>query len=182
MYDELYKTWKAEIESKELEKLPPEFYSRAAEYMKRLREEGRMLDKRTLKTNLLRKEMHNAKLMIHELIQTRRRKIISKTAKSEEVSQELLTPEEKTIYSKISPFSESIQNLAVEIVRGQTPKIKVETEHRRVALRFLKDVPAIIGADMKTYGPFKIEDVGALPAENTRILIKQGLAEKVETD
>jgi DNA replication initiation complex subunit (GINS family) len=182
MYDELYTAWKAEIESRELEKLPPEFYCRAAEYMKKLREEGRMLDKKTLKTNLLRKEMHNAKHVIHELIQTRYRKIVSKTAKGEEISQELLTPEERIIYSKISPFSESVQNLALEIVRGQTPKIKMETEHRRVTLRFLKDVPAIIGADMKTYGPFKIEDVGVLPTENTRILIKQGLAEKVETD
>jgi DNA replication initiation complex subunit (GINS family) len=46
----------------------------------------------------------------------------------------------------------------------------------------LKEVPAIIGADMKTYGPFKVEDVAALPVENTKILVKQGLAERVETD
>jgi DNA replication initiation complex subunit (GINS family) len=70
----------------------------------------------------------------------------------------------------------------MDIARGQTPSIKIETQRRRLTLRFLKDVPAIIGADMKTYGPFKTEDVGALPAENTRILIKQGLAEKVKTD
>lgn len=182
MYDELYKTWKTEIESNELERLPPEFYSRVAEYMKRLREEGRMLDKRTLKTSLLRKEMHNTKHMIQELIRVRYRKIISKSFKNEEVSQEFLTPEEKTVYSKVSPFSEAVQTLAKELIRGQAPKIKMETERRRVALRFLKDVPAIIGADMKTYGPFKIEDVAALPVENTKILIKQGLAEKVEID
>jgi DNA replication factor GINS len=48
-------------------------------------------------------------------------------------------------------------------------------------MRFLKDVPAIIGADMKTYGPFKTEDVASLPVENTKILKKQGLAENVET-
>jgi DNA replication factor GINS len=44
----------------------------------------------------------------------------------------------------------------------------------------LKEIPAIIGADMKTYGPFKTEDVASLPAENARILAKQNLAEKVE--
>jgi len=53
--------------------------------------------------------------------------------------------------------------------------------HARATLRFLKEVPAIIGADMKTYGPFKVEDIAALPIENTKILIKQGLAEKLET-
>jgi DNA replication factor GINS len=49
-----------------------------------------------------------------------------------------------------------------------------------VVLRFLKDVPALIGSDMKTYGPFEAEDVATLPSENAKILVKQGLAEKVE--
>jgi DNA replication initiation complex subunit (GINS family) len=182
MYNELYNAWKLELEESELEKLPPEFYSRISEYMRKLREEGRMLDKRTLKTTLLKKEMENARLMVHGLIQTRYRKIVAKAAKGEEIPQDCLTPEEKTIYSKISPSSETVQNFTKEIIRGQAPKFKVETEHKRAALRFLKEVPAIIGADMKTYGPFKVEDVAALPVENTQILVKQGLAERVETD
>jgi DNA replication initiation complex subunit (GINS family) len=33
---------------------------------------------------------------------------------------------------------------------------------------------------MKNYGPFEVEDLATLPLENTKILIKQGLAEKVE--
>jgi DNA replication initiation complex subunit (GINS family) len=33
---------------------------------------------------------------------------------------------------------------------------------------------------MKTYGPFKAEDIASLPVENAKILIKQGLAERVE--
>jgi DNA replication initiation complex subunit (GINS family) len=181
MYNELYNAWKLEFENNELEKLPPEFYSQISEYVRKLREEGRMLDKRTLKTTLLKKEMENARIMVHGLIQIRYRKIVAKIAKGEEIPQDSLTPEEKTIYSKISPSSETIQTFAKEIIRGQTPQVKVETERRRAALRFLQEVPAIIGADMKTYGPFKIEDVAALPIENTKILTKQGLAEKVET-
>jgi DNA replication initiation complex subunit (GINS family) len=35
---------------------------------------------------------------------------------------------------------------------------------------------------MKTYGPFKVEDVASLPIENAKVLIKQGLAEKVEAN
>jgi DNA replication initiation complex subunit (GINS family) len=34
---------------------------------------------------------------------------------------------------------------------------------------------------MKTYGPFKAEDVASLPAANSSILAKQGLAVKIET-
>lgn len=181
MYDELYEAWRLELENIELEKLPPEFYSRVADYMKRLREESRMLDKRTLKTNLLEAEMRNAKRMIHELILTRYRKIIDKAAKDEEIASTSLAPEEKTVYSKLSPLAEAFKDFAKEIVRGRIPIIKVEGEHTKVVLRFLKDVPAIIGADMKTYGPFKSEDVASLPVENTKILKKQGLAESVET-
>jgi len=33
---------------------------------------------------------------------------------------------------------------------------------------------------MKTYGPFKPEDIATLPTENARILIKQGVALEVE--
>jgi DNA replication initiation complex subunit (GINS family) len=181
MYNELYNAWKIEFENNELEKLPAEFYSQISEYMRKLREEGRMLDKRTLKTTLLKKEMENARIMVHGLIQTRYRKIVAKIAKGEEIPLDSLTPEEKTIYSKISPSSETLQTFAKEIARGQTPQIKVDIERKRVALRFLQEVPAIIGADMKTYGPFKVEDVAALPVENMKILVKQGLAEKVET-
>jgi DNA replication factor GINS len=50
-----------------------------------------------------------------------------------------------------------------------------------VILRFLKEIPAIVGADMKTYGPFKPEDIASLPVENAKVLIKQGVAVEVET-
>ena len=49
-----------------------------------------------------------------------------------------------------------------------------------VEIRFLKDVPTIVGADMKTYGPFKEEDVASLPAENAEVLIKRGVVVEVE--
>ena len=37
-----------------------------------------------------------------------------------------------------------------------------------------------MGADMKSYGPFKVEDVASLPVENAKMLVKQGLAVQVE--
>lgn len=46
-----------------------------------------------------------------------------------------------------------------------------------VEVRFLKDMPAIVGVDMKTYGPFKKGTLAALPKENASILIKMGVAE-----
>ena len=45
-----------------------------------------------------------------------------------------------------------------------------------VEIRMLKDIPAVIGTDMNTYGPFFKDRVYAIPKENARLFIKQGVA------
>jgi len=180
LYDELYDAWKRELENVELEKLLSDFYSRVADYLRRLKEEGRMLDKRTVKARLLKDEMQNVKRMAHELIQTRYRKLVKKAANGERITSGFLTVEEKKIHAGVLPLAEAHYSLAENILRGHAQKVNVEQKHKNAVLRFLKNVPEIIGADMKTYGPFKIEDVASLPLDNSKILVKQGLAERVE--
>ena len=179
MYSQLYEIWKQELEELELVKLPPDFYAQIAEYVKKLKEESRMLDRRTVRANLLRKEMQNMKRLVRELVRARYRKIVNKTVKDEDVSRELLTVEEEQIYGKISPLTETVSSFAAEILHGQVPRTIIDLKRKRITMRLLKDVPAVVGADMKTYGPFKTEDVASLPAENAKILVKQGLAEKI---
>ena len=50
--------------------------------------------------------------------------------------------------------------------------------HPRIAspLRFLKDCPAFVGADGRTYGPFKADDVANLPAINATGLVGRKVA------
>jgi len=55
-------------------------------------------------------------------------------------------------------------------------KAPAQAVHKRAVLRFTKAIPGIIGADMKTYGPFAVEDVASVPAKNAEMLVKQGLA------
>jgi len=180
LYRELYENWKQEITNTELGKLPPVFYSRVAEYMRKLREESRMLDKKTAKAVLLKKETIYARRMLQELIKTRYNKLIEIAIKSKNASPDTLTEEETAFYAKYSSLTEAYRNFIESIVHGHMPKIHDETKQKRMTLRFSKEVPAIIGVDMKTYGPFKTEDVASLPFENCRILIKQGLAAKIE--
>jgi len=49
-------------------------------------------------------------------------------------------------------------------------------------VRFLQDIPEIVGVDLKIYGPYKKEDVGSLPKENAKALIMQGAAVQIEVD
>jgi len=179
MYDELYEAWKREVENAELGTLPSDFYLRIAEYLKKLKEEGRMLDKRTVRASLLKSEMQNVKRMTRELILTRYKKLVKKTAAGEKIPSDILTIEEDKVCKGISPFAEVFHSFAENIFHGHA-KLDVEQHRKRVVLRFVKEVPAVMGGDMKTYGPFKIEDVASVPVENAKILIKQGLAEKVE--
>ena len=180
MYNELYEIWKRELESDKLERLPSDFYSRTAGYLRKLKEESRMLDKRTVKAALLKIEMRNVKHMLGELIRTRYKKLFRQVAKGEKVPLDVLTVEEEKICTGVSSFAEAFRSFANDILRKHVAKVSVEQERKRAILRFLKDIPAIIGVDMKTYGPFKAEDVASLPVDNANILVKQGLAKRVE--
>jgi DNA replication factor GINS len=181
MYEELFRAWKQELENKDLTSLPSDFYARAADYVRRLGEESRMLDKRTAKANLLKKETQNAKRMIRELIQARYRKLVKKAAKGERFPPDVLTTEEERIFAGVYAFSDVYQSLKKEVLQGRRPTVKNEQEHKRAVLRFVEPVPAIIGADMKPYGPFQAEDVASVPVDNARILVKQQLAKRIES-
>jgi len=180
MYNDLYEIWKRELESVELEALPPDFYRNVADYLKHLREERRMIDRRTAKARLLRCEMYNAKRMLRELVQARYKKLVKKVVGGEKVPSEFLTVEEEKLCTGCLPILEAYQIFAKSLLRGQVSNVDVVSQHKSDALRFLKDVPEIIGADMQAYGPYKAEDIASLPVENAQILVKQGLAEKIE--
>jgi DNA replication initiation complex subunit (GINS family) len=86
MYEELYEIWRNELKKAELEDLPRDFYAKVADYLKRLKEETRMMDKKAMRTKLLFIEEQNVKRMIREIIQARRKKIIGKTITGGKIS------------------------------------------------------------------------------------------------
>ena len=189
MYDELYAAWRLEIENGGLGSLPSDFYARVADYLRHIKEENKMMDAKSVKATLLEREMANATHMASELISTRYRKLVKMLAAGKKVPLDSLTFEEQKLYSGVAPSAEAFNKFAAGILEGQLVKINIElaaqaTEpllvHTRVTLRFLKAVPSIIGADMKSYGPFLVEDVASVPLENAKILVKQGLAKAVE--
>ncbi len=180
MYDQLYEAWRRELENTELQMLPTEFYRTTAKYVKRLKKESRMLDRRSLRARLLEKEMRNVKRMIRGLVRTRFRKLVERGSRGKRVRFDFLTSEEKKIYKGVQPLAEAYQVFIESTLRGNTSKLDVEQKRKRIVLRFLESVPEIIGSDMKAHGPFKVEDVSSLPVENAKILVNQNLAESVE--
>jgi len=180
LYDELYEAWKKEKENVEIQRLQKNFYAKIAEYVKKIREERRMLDKKTTKARLLKGEFTSAKKMIEDLIRLRYDKALKKSLARETVPREVLTEEEEKLYGEILPLAEAYQAFLRDILLGRLSHIEKEEEPKRILLRFVQEIPAIVGSDMKTYGPFEPEDIATLPSENARILIKQGVAVEVE--
>jgi|SRR3972149_9008275 len=181
MYNELYEIWRCETQSEELRALPSDFYLKVADYLKKLKEESRMLDKRTIKARLLRSETQNSKRMLKEMLLTRRKKLFENAVQGNRTSVDLLTPEEEQLFKGISAVTEAYQTFVMNLLQGHLVSMEVVPDNKNSVVRFLADVPALIGADMKLYGPFKSEDVASLPIENAKILIKQELAEEIET-
>jgi DNA replication factor GINS len=192
MYNELFAAWQREIGDPKLGGLPQDFYRKIGEYLRRIKEEDKVLDKKSVKVNLLTHEALNVERMLEDLLEVRYRKIIKTVTKTQKLPVESLTFEEAKMCETFADFTKSYRKFADNLMQGQISEsikviIKVEANstevspvHKRSTIRFLKSIPAIMGADMKSYGPFVAEDVASLPPQNAQILVKQGLAVLVE--
>ena len=180
MYEELFKAWKREKTNKEIQPLPKDFYLRLARYIRRIREEQRMLDEKTVKGSLMKKEEENVRKMAKDLIQIRYEKIMHLARKGEPALIANLTEEEERWFKESSLQFDAFKKFTYGILQGRIRKTDEKPKDRLVVVRILREIPEIIGVDMKTYGPFKPEDIASLPVENARILIKQGAAMEIE--
>lgn len=181
MYDELFEAWKKEKESTEIQSLPRDFYAKLADYMKKMREERRMLDEKTTRANLMQRELENVEKMIEELVQIRYEKALKQILAEKTMPKQILTEEAK-LYQEFLPLAESYRTFLKNMLRGRLSSVERKEKPKLVLVRLLRSVPAIIGSDLKTYGSFKPEDIATLPTENANILIKQGAAVEVEAE
>ncbi len=184
MYDSLYNSWLKEKENTELQTLPKDFYTKLTEYVVEIRQKGRMLDRNSPKAKLISQELTRVKRLMEELVKLRFKKIIELASSTDSFGMTPLTPEEEKAVSELKTTFESFQSFLKGALRGKKPKVENSNAStnptKKLLLRFLQEVPAIIGSDLKVYGPFSIEDVATLPIENAKVLMKHGVATKVE--
>ena len=181
MYDELFDAWMEEKNKSALQKLSPNFYDRLLNYVKRIREERRMLDDKTIRGRLIEKEEENVTRLTEELVSIRYKKIWDYIHDGGSPPSSLLTHEEINLFSKTLDSYDSYRDLAKSLLHGQTKKRSKSGPKGFKVVRFIREMPQLIGADLKTYGPFKQDEVATLPDENARNLIKQGIAAEIET-
>ena len=181
-YGRLLDAWRRERRSADLQPLPEGFFAEMSEYATRLREQTRMQERGSMRGRIAERERENAERMLRELFQLRLRKIVVSELDGAAIAATVLTPEEQRLHAELrrllSHYSERLKG----ILMGRAPQVEARPMPRSglKVVRFVKALPAIIGIDMKTYGPFKPEDVASIPAENAENLIRRGIAKEAE--
>ncbi len=182
LYTTLYQLWETEKEQSGLQPLNRDFFQDLSEYVKSLREELQSLEEKTWKANLLSEEQKRIKSLLTDLSIMRFQKMMDAVRAERELSSEQLTTEEEYSYHALQLTWKHIQTVIDDILRGRPPQIASDfsmKKPKRLLVRFLQAIPAIVGPDMKTYGPFQKEDVAYLPAENAEVLIKRDIVIEV---
>src|SRR5207249_629402 len=86
---------------------------------------------------------------------------------------------EKWAQEELSTLARHYRKFKEDTIQGIEPSNSPEKKKDKLLLRFVKDMPSIIGVDLKTHGPFLKEDIVVLPYENAESLIRQGTAVEI---
>jgi len=181
--DELYRIWKAEKTDKVLQRLPRSFYAEAGRLVSDAKAAFAATGQDQTVKAISAKELEILQRLGKEIAETRMKKIVDAALSRQEIPVGVLADEEAEFAKLIATHIGGHYNFVEELMQGvleiaAPPSKPAETKLRIV--RFLSDFPAIIGVDLKTYGPFKAEDITTLPAENASALISQGIAKQVQ--
>jgi DNA replication initiation complex subunit (GINS family) len=194
-YTRLNAAWENETKREELQNIPDDFLHEMKDYTNQLNKTVTNIE--TLSGSLTQTERRYANQMLRQLIETRLDKIIKSELNGLPIDAQAMTPEEQQLHSNLRQLLTNYRQ-GVEITKPQrkpqpkpkptprkelTPPPKIEEKDTELVLvRFLQPLPAIMGIDMKAYGPFQPEELATIPRQNAENLIKRGIAKKVETE
>jgi len=180
-YDELRKIYRLETKSPKLTKLNSDFYKELKKFL---------VDERKKYTEEIEdsfsptaiKKFETLKKMIDKIREIRLKKSLNLClmySRTNSFEEEGLIDFEidfaKGVIKLIDKQNEHSQNIF-----GVTKRSKKQDHQNLVKVKFLEQVPAFIGADLKEYGPFEKEDVCEIPEDLIKILESRSLIKKVD--
>lgn len=195
-YERLHRVWERENEKPGLQNIPDEFLHEMRRYSEELNKTP--TDPGALTGSITKQERQFVGQMLRELTETRLRKIVTKELRGEPIDAQAMTPEEQRFHANLrqlllgyrqgADIPEPEAPPTVQAPRpAPAPRLSVTVSHEApkgdlVVIRFLKPLPAIMGVDMKAYGPFDPEDVASIPRQNAVNLIRRGIAKLVDIE
>ncbi len=157
--------------------LPADTYVKLANYAQKLRATtGSNGD--DAPGRLAKKQVWLMEAMTRRLLQLRLEK-----ARKEEIglsrSSKNLLPEERYIGHAVRELERKEERFVKAVVDGQPSfftLVQRREAQRMITVRISKHVGEIIGADLKRYGPFEVNDVTRLPLGNAQVMVENGQA------
>jgi DNA replication factor GINS len=181
--DELYRIWKAEKSDKTLQRLPAPFYAEVRKLLSDCKTSSAATGQDQTQKAIIEREFKILQRLSTEIAKTRMKKIVDAALFGQNVVTGMLGEEEAEFAKIVATHVGDYYRFVDELVGGGLPAEErapsKPAEVRLEVVRFLSDFPAIIGVDLKTYGPFKSEDIATLPTENASALISQGVVKQV---
>jgi DNA replication factor GINS len=181
--EELYRIWRAEKSEVELQRLQPSFYAEARKLLGDCRTASALAGQDRTQKAIADKELKMVQRLCTEIARTRMKKMVNAALSRSKIGTEAFAEEEtefaNTIAARIGDYNRFVDELGKSNVLSEEETVSKPTEERLEVVRFLSDFPAIIGVDLKTYGPFRSEDIATLPVENASALISQGVVKPV---
>jgi DNA replication factor GINS len=201
----IFEAWRRERQRTDIQPLHEGFYTSVAGYISQLREQERAVEKTTIKGKLIEKEREQVERILPDLHRLRLNKLVMAELNGTPVESLNLTAEEKLLQVELRRLLAAHTQGMKQVLLGREPNVETsasstplqvvthlpqsplpmhteKSEQTLKVVRFTQPLPAIMGIDMKTYGPFKAEDVASLPAQNADNLIRKGIAKLVETE
>jgi DNA replication initiation complex subunit (GINS family) len=187
--ERLRQTLESEEASEALTVMPAETYIKLAGYAQKLRATTGS-NTNDAPGRLAKKQLWLMEGMIRRLLQLR----LAKAAKEEAASPQAdesprparnLLPEERYVNDVLQQLAKKEERFVKAVVDGQpsffTLVQRRETQ-RMTTVRISKHVGEIIGADLKRYGPFEVNDVARLPVGNAQVMVASKQAVPVSSD
>jgi DNA replication initiation complex subunit (GINS family) len=187
--ERLRQTLESEEASEALTMLPAETYVKLAGYAQKLRATTGS-NTNDAPGRLAKKQLWLMEGMIRRLLHLR----LAKAAKEEAIIQQddqsprpsrNLLPEERYVNDVLQQLAKKEERFVKAVVDGQpsffTLVQRRETQ-RMTTVRISKHMGEIIGADLKRYGPFEVNDVARLPVGNAQVMVASKQAVPVSSD
>jgi DNA replication initiation complex subunit (GINS family) len=187
--ERLRQTLESEEASEALTVMPAETYIKLAGYAQKLRATAGS-NTNDAPGRLAKKQLWLMEGMIRRLLHLR----LAKAAKEEAIIQQddqsprpsrNLLPEERYVNDVLQQLAKKEERFVKAVVDGQpsffTLVQRRETQ-RMTTVRISKHVGEIIGADLKRYGPFEVNDVARLPVGNAQVMVASKQAVPVSSD
>jgi len=190
-YKDISAAWTAEVESEELQDLEDLRFGKMKEYLSKIRYNlTETPAENQLQADMYTQEALNLEFMLKDLLMMRREKIVRAALGQKSLFGKMMVSEE-LLYRSLQREFQGHSDFVKEALTGlSSPTSRKLSDGKEtipqedvvdyVIVRFLRSIDeAIIGIDEQTYGPFKKEDLAAIPLLNANAWSEDGTVVRV---